>query len=111
MQAMDGEYREALVLVGDHDFEIVIEELHALATVTQVLPPRLALVLLPAAPPDIPGTAWYVEDVPTDVYRDLTPEERLFVDGWRARRHPKPRPDDHLPWDAPDHEPPDGPTR
>ncbi len=33
---------ETLVLVGDHDFDIVIDELRTLATVTQVLPPRLA---------------------------------------------------------------------
>ncbi|WP_159037249.1 hypothetical protein [Streptomyces specialis] len=47
---------------------------------------------------DAPGTAWYVDDVPTDVHNDLTPAERLFVNTWHTRHHP-------------DHKPPDDPAR
>ncbi|MFE4663931.1 hypothetical protein ACFRI7_09545 [Streptomyces sp. NPDC056716] len=107
------EKREALVLVEDADWETVIVALRALGPVTQLLPPRLALFALPADPrtqvPELPGTAWYVEDLPPEVYDRLSEQEQLFVGAWRARRTPKQRPGNHLPWDAPGHLPPDRP--
>jgi hypothetical protein len=110
---MDDDYREALVIVRDADYESVINELRAHATVTQLLPPGLALVALPAGPgaatPDVPGAVWYEDDVPADVYNRLSAQERLFVDAWRLRRFAKERPGDHLPWDAPGYQPPDSP--
>lgn len=111
---MDDEHTEALVIVEGGDFDTVLSDLQAGGTVTQVLPPKLALVALPsggrAATTDVPGTAWYENDVPADVLDRLSAEERLFVDAWRSRRTGKERPGNHLPWDAPGYLPPDWPT-
>ncbi|MFE9018084.1 hypothetical protein ACFYNL_05850 [Streptomyces sp. NPDC007808] len=108
---MDREKREALVLVETGDYETALVALRALARVTQVMPPRLALVLVPPGSRTeasaLPGTAWFEEDLPPEVYSGLSPQERLFVDAWAARRMPKERPGDQLPWDAPGHIPPD----
>jgi hypothetical protein len=109
---MAAEHGEVLVIVEDGDYDTVLNDLRALATVTQMLPPRLALVSLPAGPGavvEVPGTAWYEDDVPPKIYDGLSTQERLFVDAWRSRRLPKVRPGDHLPWDAPGFLPPDGP--
>ncbi|MFF0478328.1 hypothetical protein [Streptomyces sp. NPDC004284] len=107
------EKREVLVVVEEGDWETVIVALRALGPVTQLLPPRLALVALPAdsraAAPELPGTAWHDDDVPPGTYDRLSDQEQLFVNAWRARRTPKQRPGDHLPWDAPGHIPPDRP--
>jgi hypothetical protein len=106
------EQTEALVII-EGDFGTVLSDLQALATVTQVLPPRLALVALPPAGRasiEVPGTAWYEADVPAEVFDSLSDQERLFVDAWRSRRTAKQRPGNHLPWDTPGFEPPDWPT-
>ncbi|MFD3530191.1 hypothetical protein [Streptomyces sp. NPDC058664] len=108
------EKREVLVLVEDGDWETVVVALRALGPVTQLLPPRLALVALPAGPrrteaSELPGTAWYEDDLPPEAYDRLSDQEQLFVNAWRARRTPKQRPGNHLPWDAPGHLPPDRP--
>ncbi|GAB2937722.1 hypothetical protein [Streptomyces heilongjiangensis] len=107
------EKREALVLVEDGDWETVIVALRALGPVTQLLPPRLALVALPADPrmqaPELPGTAWYEDDLPQRVYDRLSEQEQLFVNAWKVRRTPKQRPGNHLTWDAPGRIPPDWP--
>ena len=78
--------------------------------VTQVMPPRLALVIAPegSEPPPIPGVVYLTDDTPPPA--DLSPDERLFVEGWRLRRQPKERPGEGLSWDSPGFEPPDGPT-
>lgn len=110
---MDSENREALVMVEAGDYETALIALRALVRVTQVMPPRLALVIPSegsiAEASALPGTAWYEDDLPPEVYADLSPQEQLFVDAWRARRIPKRRPGDHLPWDAPGRLPPDQP--
>jgi hypothetical protein len=110
---MGDEQTEALVIVEGGDFDTVLSDLRALATVTQVLPPRLALVALPPAGRttiEVPGTAWYEVDVPADVLDRLSDQERLFIDAWRSRRTGKERPGNHLPWDTPGYVPPDWPT-
>ncbi|HET6949126.1 MAG TPA: hypothetical protein VFI47_02060 [Acidimicrobiales bacterium] len=112
---MAAERREALVIVERGDFDAAVEALRAVGLVTQVLPPRLALV---APPPDwtgpgpaVAGVAWYEDDVPDEVVAGLSERERLFVAAWRSRAAGKVRPGDHLPWDAPGRLPPDGPPR
>jgi hypothetical protein len=103
---------EQLVLVADPArYEEVVAALRATIPVVQQLPPRLATVgPLPAGrpPPRVSGVRWYDEAPPDD--EDLSAPERLFVAAWLARRRPKDRPGDGLPWDAPGHLPPDAPA-
>lgn len=110
---MADERREALVIVATGDYDAVVEQLRAIGPVTQLLPPRLALVDVgpePVSPrPSVAGAAWYEDDVPDDVLANLSDQERLFVAAWRSRRAPKARPGDHEPWDAPGRLPPDPP--
>ncbi len=103
---------EFLVLVDDAGrYAATVEQWRRSATVTQLLPPRLALVVLPpgAAPEQVfgVGTRWFGGDVPEVVLRELSEAELLFVAAWRQRRRPKIRPGDGLPWDAPGYQPPD----
>ncbi|WP_241839861.1 hypothetical protein [Frankia sp. CcI49] len=77
------------------------------AQVTARLPPRLALVVVPAgrladaaAVPGVLGV--FATDVPVELAATLDPRERLFVDGWLARAVAKPpRPFEGRPWDEP----------
>jgi hypothetical protein len=105
-------HQEILVVVADGDrFAEAIAQWRRSATVTQLLAPRLALLIPDGEPPGIPGTRWYRNDVPPDVLLDLTPTERIFVAAWRDRRAPKVRPGDGVTWDTPGFEPPDRPSR
>lgn len=113
---MGDEPREALVIVERDDYDAVVDDLRALGTVTQVLPPRLVLVATPGAStagggprPAVAGVAWYDDDVPDEAVDDLSEQERLFVAAWRSRRAPKVRPGDGQPWDASGRLPPDRP--
>ncbi|MFP8886745.1 hypothetical protein [Streptomyces mangrovi] len=121
---MAGELSEVLVIAENGGHETFLEELRARATVIQALPPRLALVALPAGAdaalgagrpvpsslPRLPGATCYGDDLPADVLDRLTGQERLFVEAWRLRRRKaRQRPGDHLPWDVPGHRPPDLP--
>jgi hypothetical protein len=109
-QVSDGQ-REALALIGE-DNPNALDELRKVAAVTQVLPPRLALVSLPdeRQAPDIPGIAWHLEDVPPEDFRRLSSQEQLFITAWKVRGGGKERPGDNLPWDAPGYLPPDLPA-
>lgn len=104
--------REALVLITNTDqYTNIIAELREFVTVTQMLPPALALAMLPAAGrerfPNITGAVFYTDDVPAEVVDDLPPAAQLFVRAWQTRRLDKQRHGDQLPWDAPGHTPPD----
>jgi hypothetical protein len=102
--------REVLVVVADADrFTEAVEQWRRTGTVTQLLAPRLALVTLEAGvnPAPVPGTRWYLDDIPADRLLDLAPHERIFVAAWRDRRAAKARAGDGIPWDAPGFEPPD----
>jgi hypothetical protein len=108
-------HQEILVVVADGvDFREAVEQWRRSGTVTQLLPPRLAL-LVPDTdpPPHVPGTRWYLDDVPADVLLDLAPHERIFVAAWRDRRArrgvAKDRPGDGVHWDTPGFQPPDAP--
>lgn len=106
--------RELLVVLEPGLFDRTLAHLRAIGTVTQLLPPRLALV---RAAPDtiarvarIEGVLSVSDDTLAELPQDFTPSERLFVSAWEARRHPKTRPGEGLSWDAPDFLPPDPPV-
>lgn len=90
------EFVEVLVVLETDDaagsrLELVRQH----AVVLQWLPPRIAIVLVPAhraLPNAVPGTSWYTGDIPADVAAGFTPTERLFVDAWISRREARIRP-------------------
>jgi hypothetical protein len=94
--------QEVLVVVADGAaFPEAIEQWRRSATVTQELAPRLALMVLgPDDPPHVPGTRWYLDDIPADVLLDLDPPERIFVAAWRDRRAAKVRSGGDVLWDT-----------
>jgi hypothetical protein len=103
---------EALMVVEDTArFEETVAAARRSVRLTQVLPPRLALAVVPGGrlPPtkDTPAADWYADEVPDGVLARLAPGERLFVAAWLERRRGKERPSDHLPWDSLGHLPPD----
>jgi hypothetical protein len=105
--------REVLVVVADADhFTEAVEQWRRTGTVTQLLAPRLALVELEpgADPAPVPGTRWYLDDIPADRLLDLAPHERIFVAAWRDRRAAKVRTGDGVAWDTPGFDPPDVPA-
>ena len=103
--------QEVLVVVADADrYQEAVEEWRRSAAVTQLLPPRLALVVPDRDPPPVPGTRWYTDAVPADVLLSLAPYERIFIAAWRDRRSIKKRTGDGLPWDAAGYDPPDRPS-
>jgi hypothetical protein len=102
--------REALVLIPGDRYPESIEKLRHYVTVTQTLPPTLALIRFPPGHgttiPDTPGIRFFIDDVPAEVADGLSAQEQYFVRAWQARRAPKERPGDQLPWDAPGYTPP-----
>ena len=105
--------RELLIVLDSQPASETLARLRAVANVTQVFPPRLALVL---AGPDartrvagIQGVLHVLDDPACELPADLTPAERIFAAAWQARQQPKTRPGEGLPWDAPGFEPPDQP--
>jgi hypothetical protein len=85
-----------------------LADLRIRGLVTQLLPPRLALVAPGAGGPDelagTPGISVHA-DTPPEL-DDPTEAERLFVEAWLSRRAGKRRRGDGLPWDAPGFQPP-----
>ncbi len=109
---MAGQFVEALVVLDEANAASGrLEQLRQHAVVLQSLPPRIAIVRVPANRPlpEAPGTRWYLGAVPAEAAADFTPTERLFVDAWLSRSEPKTRPGEGLPWDAPGREAPDWP--
>jgi hypothetical protein len=109
----DGE-RELLVLIDSGRSREALAALRAVADVPQTLPPRLALVVAPGGADDlaaIVGVVGVYADgaPPEDVMAALNDTEQLFVRAWVERSKDKDRPGDGLPWDDPDHLPPDPP--
>jgi hypothetical protein len=106
--------RELLVLLDPRRGGEALSQLQSVVSVTQMLPPRLALVRAdPGAThrvTDIEGVLGVYDDAPPENPPDLTPEERVFVSAWEARRQPKTRRGEGLSWDAPGFQPPDPPT-
>jgi hypothetical protein len=105
--------RELLIVLESQPASETLARLRAVATVTQVFPPRLALV---QAGPDtrtrvarIPGVLHVQDDPAGKLPADLTPAERAFAGAWQAGQQPKTRAGEGLPWDAPGFDPPDQP--
>ena len=104
---------QALLIIDGLHNETVMLRVAELATVTQRLPPRLAIV---EGEPDrlasihgIPGIISMFEgSVPEAMLRQLNPTERLFAEAWAESRRPKSRIGEGLPWDAEGFEPPNG---
>ena len=104
---------EILVVLEPHGAADAVAPLRAVATVTQYLPPRLALVAgdadLTGRIAAMPGVV-AVHDAGTPAPLDApTEEERMFLAAWAARQRPKTRPGEGLSWDAPGMSPPDRP--
>ena len=102
--------RELLIVLESRPASETLAQLRAVATVTQVFPPRLALV---QAGPDtrtraarVRGVLQVLDDPTRKLPADLTPAERAFAGAWQARQQPKARAGEGLPWDAPGFEPP-----
>lgn len=106
--------REFLVILEPRLADKALAQLRAVANVTQVLAPRLALVRADpetmARAAQIGGGLDVYDDTLPELPPDLTPSERLFVSAWEARRQPKTRPGEGLSWDAPGFLPPDSPV-
>ena len=104
---------EFLVILETRSADEALVRLRAVANVTQVLPPRLAIVEAEretaARVARIEGVLGVYDDAVPEVPPDLTPSERVFVSAWEARRQPKTRPGEGLSWDAPGFLPPDPP--
>ena len=105
--------RELLIVLDSQPASETLARLRAAANVTQVFPPRLALV---RPGPDarthiagIQGVLHVLDDPARKLPPDLTPAERTFAAAWQARQQPRTRPGEGLPWDAPGFEPPDQP--
>ncbi len=105
---------EVLVIVEPGRVDEVLGGITQGVTVTQRLPPRLAVVTGDdddlTALQHLPGVVAVVESSVSASARDeLNPTERLFVEAWLRRQQPKVRPGEGLPWDAPGFLPPDPP--
>lgn len=107
---------ELLVRVDHDEAADALARLRERFRVTQVAPPRLAVVeqTPDAREPELLGTPGVVAvagpEVPDDFRQGLNPEEALFVAAWERRMQEsksEDRPGAGLPWDAPGFSPPD----
>lgn len=97
--------QDVLVVMEDTDVaRMALADLRIRGQVTQLLPPRLALVAAGAVAAGTPGLSVHTGERPD--LDDPTDAEQLFVDAWWERRRGKDRPGDGLPWDAPGYRPP-----
>ena len=108
---MSDPLREFLVVLEPLLADKTLAQLRAITNVTQVLAPRLVLVRTDpetiAHVAQMEGVLDVSDDILPELPQELTPSERLFVSAWEARRQPKIRPGEGLPWDAPGFLPPD----
>lgn len=92
-----------------------LAQLRAVAVVTQVLAPRLALVRADAETmariATFSGVGAVYCDTPPTLEPAPTPAERVFVAAWAMRRRPKTRRGDGLSWDTPGFDAPDLPKQ
>ena len=105
---------ELLVILEPGLAQEALTQLRLVTSVTQVLAPRLILVRADrdtmARAKRIRGVLEVYNDAPLKFPSNLTSSERLFVSAWKARRRPKTRRGEGLPWDAPGYLPPDPST-
>lgn len=106
--------REHLVILESSVADQARAKVESVAVVTQVLKPRLLLIRADAKAKErvarITGVVGVYDDLPLQTLSDMSPEEHLFINAWAARRQPKTRPGEGLPWDTPGFLPPDAPT-
>lgn len=106
---------EALVIAEASRADDTLSRVGQLVTLTQRLPPRLAIVRgergALEAVSRLPGVLLVAEGaVPESALRQLNPTERIFAEAWTVGRRSKSfRPGDGLSWDAPGFQAPDGP--
>jgi hypothetical protein len=107
---------ELLVRVDDDEAADTLARLQERFRVTQVAPPRLAVVEQQPGThePELRDTPGVVAvagpEVSDDFTQGLSPEEALFVAAWERRMQEtksEDRPGEGLPWDAPGFSPPD----
>ena len=110
---MSGESREHLVVLDPGVAKKAVAKLQDIADVTQVLEPRLVILRADSEArihiAQIEGVLGIFDDSLPEL-ADLTPAERIFLSAWDARRRPKSRRGDELPWDSPGFSAPNGPT-
>jgi hypothetical protein len=106
--------REHLVILEPGVADQARSQVESVAVVTQALKPRLLLIRADAKAKErvsqIAGVVGVYDDLPSQTSSDMSPEEHLFINAWAARRQPKTRPGEGLPWDTPGFLPPDAPT-
>ena len=106
--------QEYLIILESSLANRALGQLAAVATVTQVQPPRLVLIRADPGVRErlvgIAGVMGVYNVTPPGLPSDLTPTERLFISAWAARQQRKSRPGEGLPWDAPGFVAPDAPT-
>jgi hypothetical protein len=106
---------EHLVILDPGRASAVLAELRRVATVTQVLAPRLALVRADAGVRErvaaLPGVDAVLCDGEGELPSDLTNGERWFAVAWAQRFAAKVRRGDGESWDAAELLPPDAPPR
>jgi hypothetical protein len=105
--------REHLIILESSLANQALGQLEAVATVTQVLPPRLVLIRADSGVRErligIAGVMGVYNVTPPGLPSDLTRMERVFISAWEARQR-KSRPGEGLPWDSPGFVAPDAPT-
>ena len=106
---------EVLVWFDTESASDALAQLGEIGQVTQVLPPRLALAVVPADDVtrvlDIEWTLGVFQRGDRVAIPDLSVPEQLFVAAWERRAPKKARPGGGLDWDAPGYLPPDPPPR
>lgn len=106
--------REYLVVLETRAAAAALVQLRAVATVTQRLAPRLALIRAEAEALErasrIAGVLGVYAAAPSNLPPDLTPAERTFIAAWETRQQSKSRPGEGLSWDTPGFTPPDART-
>ena len=102
--------RETLFLLDSDHAENALRELRRVARVTQVFPPRLAVVT-GDVPTGVAGVISTYHRAAAELPPDLTDDELLFVAAWRERagKETERRRGEGLAWDSPGFEPPDAP--
>lgn len=105
--------RELLLILNSSLANQALRQLESVVIIAQILRPRL--VLIRDAPgvqerlSGISGVEGVYDVIPPDLPANLTFAERVFISAWEARQHPKSRPGEGLPWDAPGFVAPDAP--
>jgi hypothetical protein len=108
----DARAQEWLVVLEERSSQAAVAGLRETAEVLYVVPPRLVVVVASdaAALRAVPGVRDVLDSVPESLLRSLEPGEAIAARAFMQRKAEHgPRSGEGLPWDAPNHEPPDYP--